>query len=94
MLLAWLVPTSLKEKGAPHTDAPPKAKMDRSPPEGAGGAARNAGKLGAPTTTPSIFATPANLQTRGRFCTNATSRWRRTPGSTGLRNFTPSIDMK
>ena len=37
---------------------------------------------------------PVNLQTRVRIWANSTSRWRRQPGSTGERNFAPSIAMK
>ena len=48
---------------------------------------------GAPTVA-HIERETAHLQARVRFWTNSTSRWRRTPGSTGLRNFTPSIVMK
>ena len=43
---------------------------------------------------PSIEALPQNLHTRDRFWMKPTLRSSRTPGSTGLRNFASSIDMK
>ena len=60
----------------------------------AGGSAIIAVNSHSVAISPSRRALPANLQTRERFWTNSTSSRRSTPGSTGFRNFTPSIDMK
>src|SRR4029453_8465598 len=60
----------------------------------AGGSAIIAVKLASAASLPSTSARPANLQTVARFWTNSTSSVSRTPGSTGKRNFAPSIAMK
>ncbi len=59
-----------------------------------GGSAIMAVKLASATVLPSTDALPANLHTVARFWTNSTSSWSRQPGSTGERNFAPSIAMK
>lgn len=43
---------------------------------------------------PSIIALPENLQIEPRTCVNSTWKSTRCPGSTGERNFAPSIAMK
>ncbi len=62
--------------------------------QAAGGSAIIAVKLASAASLPSTVARPANLHTDDRFWTNSTSSFRSTPGSTGWRNFAPSIAMK
>ena len=60
----------------------------------AGGSAIIAVNSASAASLPSTLARPANLHTLERFWTNSTSSRSSTPGSTGLRNFAPSIAMK
>src|SRR5580693_546798 len=53
-----------------------------------------AAKVASAATLPSTNALPENFQTLARLCTFSTCNSRRSPGTTGRRKRTPSIDMK
>src|SRR4029077_5770379 len=51
-------------------------------------------KVASAATLPATSALPENFQTLARLCTFSTCNSRRSPGTTGRRKRTPSIDMK
>ncbi len=62
--------------------------------QSAGGSAIIAVNCASAASFPATLARPENLQMLERFWTNSTSSWSRQPGSTGTRNFAPSMAMK